>query len=72
MAALIRANPQIYNISLPDTYYRFFEVGAGFFMTQGGAINYTSSYDYIKYTDLIAGEFNPTTMKNKTIIQGKS
>lgn len=67
----MRANPEVYNVSLPDTYYRFFEVGAGFFITQGGAKDFASSYDFEKYSELIGGEADPTSIRNETTIQGK-
>lgn len=67
----MKANPNIYNVTLPDTYYRFFEVGAGYFMTQGGAKDYGSSFDYKNYKEFIGGELDPTTLTNKTITEGK-
>ena len=69
---LLQNNHHIANVSLPSTYYRYFEVAAGYFMTQGGTKNYKNSLDYRKYKDSIGGELDLTTMTNKTIAQGNA
>ena len=40
-------------------------------MTQGGAKDYGSSFDYKNYKEFIGGELDPTTLTNKTITEGK-
>lgn len=62
--------PRLFNVSLPDTYYRFFEVGLGYFITQGGAPDFASSYDYDKYQDMFGGEIDPTSISNGASLQG--
>lgn len=66
---LIASNPDIYKISPIKHITRPFEVGAGFFMTQGGKKDYTTSFDYKKYKDLIEGVIYPHSLTNKS--QGK-
>lgn len=61
---LIRSNPDIYNVTSIDNITRFFEVGAGFFMSQGGRNDYTSSFDYKNYKDLIGGVTYPHSFSN--------
>ncbi len=58
----MKENPQFYNVSLlPDTYYRFFEVGVGHFITHGGSLNYASTYDFEKYSGMLAGAPDPSS-----------
>lgn len=70
----MKANPTFYNVSLlPDTYYRFFEVGVGYFITNGGDKNYASTYDFEKFSDVIAGSPDPTSETDKLeSLQGNS
>ena len=56
---LITSNPGIYENSSAENITRFFEVGAGFFMTQGGKRDYSSSFDYKRYRELIEGVIYP-------------
>ena len=60
-------NPQLYNVSLlTQTYYRYFEIGVGFFITNGGSRKYAETYDFKKYGDLIGGAADPTIPQNAT------
>ena len=60
-------NPRLYNVSmLPDSYYRYFEVGNGFFITNGGSPAYASTYDFKKYGNLLGGVADPTLAGNAT------
>ena len=73
MSTLMEENPQIFNISidaLPDTYYRFFEVGLGYFVTQGGSLAFASSYDFDKYQDMFGGEIDPTSISKTATLKG--
>ena len=72
MKPLMDANQHLYNVSLPDTYYRFFEVGVGYFFTQGGKKDYATSYDFEKYSDLFGGAVDPTLIKNGSKLQGNA
>ena len=68
-------NPKIFNISvndLPSSYYRFFEVGLGYFITQGASPDFASSYDYDKYQDLFGGEVDPSSIANRGSIKGNT
>lgn len=67
--------PKLYNVSLlPDTYYRYFEIGLEYFITDGGSPTYPTTYDFKKYESLLGGVFDPTfsgkTSKNLQL-QGK-
>ena len=66
---LITSNPDIYNNHSAQNITRLFEVGAGFFMAQGGKKNYVSSFDYTRYKDLIEGVIYPRSFYN--ISKGK-
>ena len=62
MRKLMKENPQLYNVSLlRDTYYRYFEVGVGYFITDGGSVNYASTYDFKKYSEMLGGAPDPTS-----------
>ena len=75
MKKLMKYHPRLYNVStLPETYYRFFEIGLGFFITNGGDRQYAETYDFRKYGNLIGGASDPTLPQNSSIqrsIQGK-
>ena len=61
----MKYNPHLYNVSLlPQTYYRYFEVGFGFFITNGGDRQYAETYDFKKYGHLIGGAADPTLSQN--------
>jgi hypothetical protein len=65
MRELMKYNSQLYNVSLlPETYYRYFEIGIGFFLTNGGSRRYAETYDFKKYGDLIGGAADPTLQQN--------
>ena len=65
MKQLMKHNSQLYNASsLPETYYRFFEIGLGFFITNGGHPRYAETYDFKKYGKLIGGVSDPTLSQN--------
>ena len=66
---LMTSNPDIYKIIPVNDVTRSFEVGAGFFMTQGGKKDYVTSFDYKKYKELIEGVIYPHSLSNKS--QGK-
>ena len=75
MTTLMEYNPRIFNISvdeLPPSYYRFFEVGFGYFITQGGSPDFASSYDYDKYQDLFGGQIDPTSIATGATIKGNN
>ena len=74
MTTLMERNPRLFNItlqSLPDTYYRYFEVGLGYFLVQGGAPDWGSSYDYDKYSDMLGGEIDPSSIETGATLKGK-
>jgi hypothetical protein len=61
----MEGNPALYNISaLPQTYYRYFEIGIGYFITNGGDSGYAETYDFKKYGNLIGGAADPTLQQN--------
>lgn len=66
----MKYNPHLYNVSLPDTYYRFFEVGMGYFLTDGGSPNFASSYDFEKYERLIGGQVDPSSLQSSQNLIG--
>ncbi len=74
MTTLMEANPLKFNNvnakSLPDTYYRFFEVGLGYFMTQGISKDFASSYDFKKYQDMFGGQIDPSSIANSGSVKG--
>jgi hypothetical protein len=62
MRKLMKENPKFYDVSLlPDTYYRYFEVGVGHFITHGGSLNYANTYDFKKYSGMLAGAPDPSS-----------
>ena len=64
-------NRQLYNIStLPRTYYRYFEVGLGYFITNGLQSDYWKNYDFQTYSVLVGGEKDPTTLPSGSNLQG--
>ena len=70
----MKHNPSLFHInvtSLPDTYYRFFEVGLGYFLVQGGSPDFGSSYDYDKYSDMLGGQLDPSSIESGASIQGE-
>lgn len=74
MNTLMAYNPRLFNInvtSLPDTYYRFFEVGLGYFLVQGGSTDFGSSYDYDKYSDMLGGQLDPSSIESGASIKGE-
>ena len=56
MMKLRDGNPLLFNTPLPEMYYRFFEIGVAYFMSQGGAPDFATSYDFKKYTDYVGGQ----------------
>ena len=64
ISTLITSNPDIYKNHSAQNITRFFEVGAGFFMVQGGKKDYISSFDYRRYKDLIEGVIYPRSFSN--------
>ena len=73
MQTLMKNNPDLYDISLlSDSYYRYFEIGLGYFITDGGSPNYATTYDFRKYESLLGGVAVPTLSRNATnYLQGK-
>lgn len=71
----MKHNPRLFNItlqSLPDTYYRYFEVGLGYFMIQGGAADWGSSFDYDKYSEMLGGQIDPSSIETGASLKGKA
>lgn len=69
----MKNNPNVFNTTLqalPDTYYRFFEVGMGYFITQGGSPDFASSYDFEKYQDYFGGQLDPSSIASGASIKG--
>lgn len=75
MQNMMYYNPDLYNVSLlSDSYYRYFEIGLGYFITDGGSKKYATTYDFKKYQSLLGGVMDPTlsrTASNNTYLQGK-
>ena len=71
----MKYNRHLYNTSLlSDSYYRYFEIGLGYFITDGGSDTYASTYDFKKYESLLGGVLDPTLPQNasrNTYLQGK-
>jgi hypothetical protein len=68
--ALMRRHPHLYAISkLTDTYYRYYEVMMGFWLTQGNKTY--SSHDYITYSRLLGGAMDKTATTTKPNFEGK-
>ncbi len=72
----MKHNPQLYNVSLiSDSYYRYFEIGLGYFITDGRRSHaYATTYDFKKYESLLGGATDPTLSRNpskNTYLQGK-
>ena len=68
----MKGNPQLYNISaLPDSYYRYFEVALGYFMTDGLTPGYWTNYDFQTYSQLVGGEKDPSAVTSGANLQGR-
>jgi hypothetical protein len=61
---LIALNPDVYKVPPSEDIAKFFEVGAGYFMSQGGKKGYSSSFDYKRYKDYIEGVIYPQSFNN--------
>ncbi|CAB4012475.1 dispatched homolog 3-like [Paramuricea clavata] len=76
MQNMMYYNPDLYNVSLlSDSYYRYFEIGLGYFITDGGSKKYATTYDFKKYQSLLGGVMDPTlsrTASNNTYLQGNT
>lgn len=58
----MNANPSHYNMSmLSQDYYRFFEVGLGFFLRDGSQPRFANNYDYKTYSEYLGGKNDITT-----------
>lgn len=64
-------NPQLYTTSiLPDTYSRYFEVGLGYFITNGLQSDYWKNNDFQTYSLLVGGEKDPSAVSSGSDLQG--
>jgi hypothetical protein len=55
-------NSPLYNISkLTKDYYRFFEVGIGYFLRDGSQSDFVNNYDYKTYSKYFGGKNDITT-----------
>ena len=64
-------NAQLYNIStLSRDYYRFFEVGLGFFLRDGSKSRFVNNYDYKTYSRYFGGKSDLTTSGTHEGIKG--
>jgi hypothetical protein len=73
MDVLMQNNPKLYqNSTLPKTYYRYFELALGYFITDGLKQNYWKNYDFQTYSQLVGGEKDPTTVSSSSNLQGKN
>ena len=69
MKTLMRYNPGMYNVSsLTDSYYRFFEVALGYWLTEGNR-SY-SNYNYVTYGKLLGGAVDTTDPLQELNFQG--
>ena len=60
-------NPEHYNVSLlSDSFYRYFEIGLGYFITDGVSPTYATTYDFKKYESLLGGVPDPKTITKST------
>lgn len=58
-------NKDLYNVSLfSDSYFRYFEVGLGYFITDGGSRDYSNSFDFKKYHSFLGTAHFPTLSRN--------
>ncbi len=72
MRILMENNPQLYNNSaLPETYYRYFEVALGYFITDALKPDYWKNYDFQTYSQLVGGEKDPTALSSSANLQGQ-
>ena len=62
MTTLMNGNPLLYNTSShSQDYYRFFEVGLGFFLRDGFQSAFVNNYDYKSYSQYFGGKNDITT-----------
>lgn len=68
-------NPSLYNVSkLSDNYYRYFEVGLGFFLTNGSRTGYANNYDYQTFGTYFGGttDIAESGTYQDTAVQGEA
>jgi hypothetical protein len=71
MKVLMQNNSKLYNNSgLPETYYRYFEVALGYFITDGLKPDYWKNYDFQTYSQLVGGEEDPSALSSGSKLQG--
>ncbi|CAB4019605.1 dispatched homolog 1-like, partial [Paramuricea clavata] len=71
MKVLMGNNSKLYNNSgLPETYYRYFEVALGYFITDGLKSDYWKNYDFQTYSQLVGGEEDPSALSSGSKLQG--
>ncbi|XP_028396305.1 protein dispatched homolog 3-like [Dendronephthya gigantea] len=71
MGILMKGNPQLYNkTALPETYYRYFELALGYFITDGLKPDYWRDYDFQTYSQLVGGEKDPSALTSSSNLQG--
>lgn len=70
MEILMQNNPQLYNNTLPETYYRYFEVALGYFITDGLKPDYWKTHDFQSYSQLVGGEKDPSALTSGYNLQG--
>jgi hypothetical protein len=62
MKTLMNGKPLLYNIStLSKDYYRFFEVGVGFFLRNGSKSAFVNNYDYKTFSKYFGGRNDITS-----------
>lgn len=73
MTKLMNGNPSRYNISMHSKdYFRFFEVGLGFFLTNGSQSTFVNNYDYKTYSKYFGARNDITTSgTSKGLKRGK-
>lgn len=70
MRNMMKYNPRLYNMSrLSQTYYRYFEVALGYWLTQGNT-SYNNR-DFVTYSLLLGGQVDPTSVVKRPSFQGK-
>ena len=75
MSTLMNGNSLLYNTSShSQDYYRFFEVGLGFFLRNGSQSSFVNNYDYKSYSQYFGGRNDITTSgTNESLkLKGKS
>ncbi|XP_028396244.1 protein dispatched homolog 3-like [Dendronephthya gigantea] len=62
MTTLMKGNPSRYNMSMHSKdYFRFFEVGLGFFLRNGSQSTFVNNYDYKTYSKYFGSRNDITT-----------